>query len=391
MPNKIRGVDDFIIAGCIFLTLSPVYVWGHESVIFGVTIFVFLFCSRDSLKIFSPSKIQAAILVFVCSIFFLKLNGASYFGVLFFGVFLALLMFLPIERLANIFRFLKLIIAVSLIPGLVMWFLHHILGKNIFYMGALPVEFIPNELKRTAGEGYALYPFTVVLDYALELPFYRMQGPFDEPGWLGTICALLISAAGFNKNKSVNCILLISGFLSFSLAFYILFAIYILLTFKEHFLKYFLGFLAVTIVVSYFALDVVDNYILQRVEISESGISGYNRDGEQLNEEFTKFMNAPIDNIIFGLSEKVYDGSSSFKVLLINSGLIGVFLVFSIYLILIYLNRNVLGKQFAIFVFIFFLSSLQRPDIVKPFMVFIFFASPVMLSMINIKTNKKFG
>lgn len=379
MPKKNRILDDLGIAVCIFLTLSPFYIWGHEGVVLGMSLFVFLFCSRSSFKSMNFANVQAALLVFVFSYCFLILNGASYLGSVFFSVILFVFTLMPIERTVNIFKLLKIIIAISLLPGLMMWLLHHFLDKNIFYLGALPVDLMPNEFKKDAGQGYAIYPFSVVLDYMLELPFYRMQGPFDEPGWLGTICVLLIAAEGFDKRRITDYIILFSGFLSFSLAFYILISIYSLTISSKNILKYYFLIIILSSFVCYFAFDVIDNYILQRLAITDSGISGYNRDGEILNEKFSNLMNAPFSDILLGSSEKIFDGSSGFKQLIVNSGLIGIFLIFSIYFISIYLNKNLIGKKFAIFVIIFFLSSLQRPDVVKPFMFFIFLASPFML------------
>lgn len=379
MPKKIRILDDIGIAGSIFLTLSPFYIWGHEGLMLGASLFVFLFCSRNIFKNMNFANIQAACLVFVFSYYFLILNGASYLGAVFFSLFLFIFTLMPIERVGNIFRFLKIIVAISLLPGLMMWLLHHSLDKSIFYLGALSADLIPNELKKDAGQGYAIYPFSVVLDYMLELPFYRMQGPFDEPGWLGTICVLLIAAAGFDKKKITDYIILFSGFLSFSLAFYILIAIYALTLSKKNILKFTVWIFIFSSFAYYFAFDVIDGYILQRLMITDSGISGYNRDGELLNEKFSNLINAPFPDILLGSSEKIYDGSSGFKQLIVNSGLISVFLIFSIYLISIYLNKSLIGRRFAIFVIIFFLSSLQRPDVVKPFMFFIFLASPFML------------
>lgn len=388
MNNKIRTLDNFIISVCIFLTLSPVYVWGREGVIFGGTLLFFIFSARDSLKNISVVRVRASGLVFIFSLCFLKLNGASYSGALFFGVFLAVLTLLSNDRLVNIFWFLKIIVAVSVFPGLIIWLLHQAIGTDIFYLGEMPENLISNEFKKDAGQGYAVYPFTVVLDYMLEWPVYRMQGPFDEPGWLGTICALLIVAAGLDKKRAVDYIILLSGFLSFSLAFYIIIAIYSSLASRKSFLIFATGFSIFIFIASFFSFDVIDNYILQRLNVTESGISGYNRDGDLLNEKFSNFMNSSVGDIFLGSAEAIYDGSSSFKLLLVNSGLIGIFLMISIYLILICLHGKLLEKKFYIFLFLFLMSGLQRPDVVKPFMFFIFFAAPVVLRMTRIKTGK---
>lgn len=50
MNSKIRILDNFIISVCIFITLSPVYVWGREDIIFGGTLFVFVFLCKGCAK-----------------------------------------------------------------------------------------------------------------------------------------------------------------------------------------------------------------------------------------------------------------------------------------------------------------------------------------------------
>ena len=61
------------------------------------------------------------------------------------------------------------------------------------------------------------------------VPVYRFMGPFDEPGVLGTISALLLSADKLNLNKNSNKIIFFSGLISLSLAFYVLISLYFIL------------------------------------------------------------------------------------------------------------------------------------------------------------------
>ncbi len=74
MNSKIRILDNFIISVCIFITLSPVYVWGREDIIFGGTLFVFIFCARDALKKIAVGWVEVLDFVFFFFLFFLKFN-----------------------------------------------------------------------------------------------------------------------------------------------------------------------------------------------------------------------------------------------------------------------------------------------------------------------------
>ena len=387
MRIRISAADDFLSACCIFLTLSPMYIWGNEIIIYGATLPVFLFCTRNSFIRIEARKLFSASVVFFCALVFLYLSGASYVGIIYFSVFIFAIIKLPDAKLISIFNYLKLIIAFSLIPGILLWLVHHTLSKSILYLGALSLESVPDSIKISEGVGYAIYPFAVVLDYALMWPIYRLQGPFDEPGWLGTICALLLASSGFKKNKLTDKIILLAGILSFSLAFYILFFLFLLMNAKGKFLKYSL-LVSMSIVVIYYLLpDAFDRYVAQRLVINEGAIAGYNRDTLHVAEEFSNFWNLPLYNIIFGLPAKISDGSASFKLLLLNTGLMGALIIFSIYAFLIQQNRRVVGKRFLSFFIIFLMSGLQRPDIVKPFMVFIFLVAPFMLKPDNLKNS----
>lgn len=72
---------------------------------------------------------------------------------------------------------------------------------------------------------YEVYPLLV---YQNETS-YRFASIFDEPGYLGTLCAFILALDGFNFKKIVNIILFIGGLLSLSFAFYLMIAIALLL------------------------------------------------------------------------------------------------------------------------------------------------------------------
>lgn len=87
-------------------------------------------------------------------------------------------------------------------------------------------EYIPNKGKVAAGQGYAIYPFAIVTDYMLNYPIYRFVGAHDEPGFIGTVCALMIASNRLQIKTKADFIILFAGVISFSVAFYLILAIY---------------------------------------------------------------------------------------------------------------------------------------------------------------------
>lgn len=191
----------------------------------------------------------------------------------------------------------------------------------------------------------------------------RLCGVFNEPGALGTLCALLLIIR-FKKSKPFekNCFIL-TGFVTFSLAFYLLIFIYILLHLIKKDKRYIL--LAAALVVFFVNIPNIDwgstmlNHIAERMRITSTGISGDNR----TNKAFDKvYENLDIDGkALFGYGYGYYvAGNSSYKVLILQFGYIGFLFILLewLYFALEYNNKN---KDGYILIFFFVLSLYQRP------------------------------
>ncbi|MDE5833987.1 MAG: hypothetical protein K2H26_00545, partial [Ruminococcus sp.] len=84
-----------------------------------------------------------------------------------------------------------------------------------------------NPLKEAFTE-YDKYPFLVMCrSYGLYQP--RFEGYFDEPGIVGTICAVLLTTKKFDLKDKYTWSILFAGLLSLSLFFYVIMLIYIIL------------------------------------------------------------------------------------------------------------------------------------------------------------------
>ncbi|WP_133138332.1 hypothetical protein [Legionella tucsonensis] len=257
----------------------------------------------------------------------------------------------------------------------------------------------------------------------------RLCGIWGEPGTVGTIAALLLAAEGFQMKKVSARLLFIAGFLSFSMAFFILFIVgfcfFSLLNKRYSFIIYGL-FIALGVQIT-LGIGLGGNHVNQskksgllRVDGNESVsiISLHNEEKEsdllknkmakfikvrgalrtsvfddrsstEMNTLFIKYLHSDLKTILFGIASDasdVYGGESRaiWKIVFTNYGVIGFFLLVSLFFYYAYLfaNRNHIGHIFA-FVFLFFLSFYQRPVIWMPFYFIIFSGGIATLSSIN--------
>lgn len=375
----------FFLAFFVVSSINPYYLWGYERIGFSVFISILLIVIFFVRKGFSKDRVLISFLFFIIVFFYKILIGASFFGALVFATSLALILSVNDNILIKVVRYVKLFLAVILCPAIILWLLHHSIDKSVFYLGNISPDIIPNKGKVELGEGYALYPFTVVLDYMLLDPIYRMAGPFDEPGVVGTIAALLLAAGKFDYKEKVNIILFISGLLSFSLAFYVISFVYFTLMSIRH-IKVFFMLMTFLILLAFSASinETVKRYTFDRIFLSGENIAGDNRAGESLNNSFDIWLHSSGYDLMFGVSYEA-DGSSSIKIIPVQSGVVGVILFLMIFSITLAVFRNSINITWFLFVFIicYFLSVYQRPDVVSPIYYLIFIAGIINSKMIN--------
>lgn len=202
--------------------------------------------------------------------------------------------------------------------------------------------------------------------YQYEFTF-RLCGIFNEPGALGTVCALLFILS-YEKSKFwEKFVLIVSGMLTLSLAFGILIISFTLC-------KSFIGknrmvniFSIFTLIAAFmltpnidFGDDAVNSYF-SRFEITEDGLKGDNRMEEGRDTAlYEQFLNS--NDILWGYGAGYYhEGGAGLKVnLLMPYGLIGTGIILTEWILLFYcILKN--KKEGWLFAFLFLLSVYQRP------------------------------
>lgn len=216
MRKKIKFVPLFA-AVLLYLFLDPYFMWRLNN-----TTPLYAFLGVFLLLVFFPNadiKTKGRGGLFTLFSILIVL-GTLYEGKNVFGIIGTLcLLFVPFAKAdfakQSFSYFLSIYSVIIAISG-VMWILS--LTGTIHPIGNIPPL---NELK---SYNYNVYPFLVRPDtfYLLE----RFCGPFDEPGVVGTISALLLTVGKFNLKDKRLLIVFITGILSMSFFYYAIIAVY---------------------------------------------------------------------------------------------------------------------------------------------------------------------
>lgn len=384
---KINKKNIFFISCALLLlvSLNPYFVWGWMPIAFSTVIIVSFLLSFLVLDVYDGNKLIKSFFIFLIVIVYSVLNAASLAGSMALAISITLIVSLKGEYICIVFNCFKKLFALTLVPGLTLWVIHHVFSFDLFYIGSMPEEYIPNKGKVAAGQGYAIYPFAIVTDYMLNYPIYRFTGVLDEPGFIGTVCALMIASNRLQIKTKADFIILFAGVISFSLAFYLILAIYYaFLSIKS--VKKFAGLIVVALVLVFFTSynETVKKYTIDRLVIVDGKISGDNRQTEELEGSFKRWMDSDGYDFFFGLTDYTIGGSSSWKEIPLKTGFFGVVLLLLLFVLIYYSLSNKLNSHFAFFAFVFLLSVYQRPYIVAPVFIVIF-----LFAVINSKSDYK--
>lgn len=366
------------LALIVFATLDPYFFWGKQFLFYALFLFFFLLSMVFSFDVLDKGKIHISFLLFVIMFIYMRMVGGSVLGAFYFSLIMMITFLLKSEYIIILFEKFKIIFAVILIPAIFLWVFHHLYDNSFLYLGAIPDPIIPNQGKVESGQGYAHYPLAVVLDYMLDKQFYRLAGVFDEPGVVGTISALLLMADRFDMKNNINKVIFLAGLLSLSFAFYLLVVLYIVLA-NLNSKKIFFVFLFFVVV--FFILssnETLSEYTIDRFQIVDGRISGDNRSADAVENLFNQWKSASFSSVLFGLGVYESYGSSTIKLLFIRAGVLGFALLLLVYILSYLKVDKSKGYNEYVFLFLFFLSAYQRPQIVAPAFFLIFLAGIII-------------
>ena len=234
---------------------------------------------------------------------------------------------LDIQMKARVFNVFSVVFALSLVSGIVIWFLLNI-GINLPFTLLLG----DHEGKIRLGVYYREY-FGAAFLYSRFSQFVRLSAIYDEPGVVGTFAALFLIADDFRFRKLKNIVIVIGGVLSLSLAFFLLTGLAASIRSIRKGSLVFAGVFSL-IVVSYFvfmnfeAKNPAIGWLQNRLTIDNQGLVN-NRTTEMFDYEFAVFLKDDIRKVIFGhgsgatTSNYMMYGSSSYKMLIYDLGIFG--------------------------------------------------------------------
>lgn len=242
-------------------------------------------------------------------------------------------------------------------------------------------------------ENYIDYKFIFLYRASSSISLVRLCGICNEPGYFGTICALILCASSLNLKKKSNIIILIAGFLTFSLAFIITLVIYLLLKYLKD-----VRTVILTVLLTCFYLFLLPNIytgnptidrFIQRMTITDEGLAGENRTTDELEYVFDDVVkNKPL----FGYGEgylktqNLKGGVSSYKTYIIQYGFVGCILLWgSLLLAALYKNKNYLS---IIYIIAFFVNIYQRPNIMTlQYQILLFGGLAFINAKLRVKEN----
>lgn len=311
-------------------------------------------------------------------------------------LFLTITICYPIEMKTEIYDKFRLIFSVLLIPA-IFFSLMAFIGINF------PHDIILSDvtIKSNNYIQYLHYPFTVQITVNYDLldnwNRFRVCGTFDEPGRVGTMCALFLASEKYNLKKLSNKIIMLGGILSLSVAFYLMMLIYFILDFlfgKNKKRAYIL--IAILIAVVAFKNIHFDNVALTRLQDRLTFTSGTFVANNRTNETFTDFMDAffhdgDILSILLGrgsgstnrvMTDLNNGYSSSFLALIYDFGVVG-FSLIVIWPIFFWVKNRRLNNHSSIALILLILNLLnlyQRPSAFSPAYLYPFIGGIYMLN-----------
>lgn len=220
----LRSKSAFFAALLLFIFCDPYFTWGwlgssFLSLLIKV-ILAYLFFTNIDIKTHNRKCLFIGFIVILVLIPIFR--GSNIFGILFETVFALLICSLPFakEKFAwETYDCFLSIYCVIISLSAVVWCLT--LVGAIHPMGTIEPL---NELKLYS---YNVYPLLVRPVVENDVP--RFMGPFDEPGVVGTISALLLVIGKFDFRDKRLLIIFLASLLSLSLFLYVIAAIYYLI------------------------------------------------------------------------------------------------------------------------------------------------------------------
>lgn len=372
---KRHRIDLFLLGVQPFISLiAPfsLYMFGGIRTIFlFLLIFVSLFYRRRMIN--NNSKI-IAVLIGISSLVYLLSLMTTFtlpsIGVIWGMIYAVIILKYKREDQLAAFNIFIKIFSCLLVLSLIEFFLAQVFGISIIIGNVTRIQTTSDTI-----QDFNHHIFNLIKDDLLP----RFQSLTSEPGDVGTICGLLLFIIGDKKEYRFPLIVFIlSGLLTFSLAFYALVLIYAtVVVVKQRSIYLVFVFAIVAFFVYYYFGDVFQDRIIYRAETVE-GLSS--RSNDDFDRTYTSWLERGDSSLLFGNGNgatnemSIGKGVVGYKRELFDYGFVGVFLFLLSYFISFF-KYNKWSMKTILFWGVFMISWLQRSY---------FFFTPYLILVFNV-------
>lgn len=279
-------------------------------------------------------------------------------------VVISLFLLLNREIKGDLFRFYRKFLVVTSVIALVAYVLYWLGADSLFqrigyYSGN------PDEQYVSYGLGFFYWnPYE-----------FRICGHYNEPGFFGTVAALVLCADDLDFKKIGNWFLFAAGCLTMSLAFFVIVLVYFVLKFLAMAVKNPKLWIVVAAVLLFYFFVLprirTGNYtidtFLQRFVIVDGRLLGDNRTTDAFDALYNQFWQS--DKTLFGYGDGYVVAQNVgqvliYKIYVIEFGIVGFLLIFG----MLILNAVIYSKWNLSALFltaVYALSIYQRPNVIR--------------------------
>lgn len=394
-----KGIFEWMLCIMILLYMQPFFTWNtykygsfFQILSIALLIISIILLMKEEIGQLITNISALLLIILLLYVYFVgEESQIGSWGVLLQYIFIFLLFLSSSELKLNVFEKYRKLFAILLIPGIIS-FLLLIIGIN------LPHNVISDYV---SGRNlvYIHYPFSVLRAgiYSIGSPSMRFCGFLNEPGDIGTNCALLFCIRKCKVKDWSDFTILIAGLLSLSTAFFLIIFLYIiakyLLSNKDKIsVKKFFTFIMVCtalIIILIYKRDFVSS-IYNEVVLKKIKTGDFRDSASALTTIKTNFFNH-FDKFLFGQGYYSFSkhGLTGYSIvnLMFDIGIIGILILVTFILSIKPKNIEDNFQYIRLFKIIFILSMIQRPYIVTIPYMFILFSGIEYISFFGPNTT----
>jgi len=364
--NKFQYLP-FLAAALLFLYIDPYFMWKihngtHLYEIFNLFL-LFIFVKYIDIR----NRVGLFIL-FILILLYVPFSQGKNHNVYILTMSLCAIPFINKNKAIITYDYFLTIYSVIISISGIVWLLS--------LVGLIPSMGMIEPLNKLKSYNYIEYPFLVVTNSSA---YYRFNGPFDEPGVVGTMNILILTISKYNLRDKRLWPILITGFFSFSFFFYAMILVYYLfvpLVKKNSKKSFLITFVIIALIILTYNNAFFHDMIWSRFEWDDSNgkLAGDNRvtDAAWLlfySTFMTKEFFWGVNN--YSLYEADFYSYASIVLPLLKYGVVfvGSYILFFVWYG--YTNKKRL-IDYVLFLLVFVGTIYQRPFLTEPEFIFCF-------------------